>query len=283
MSMIGRSAEVDVKMRRMKFAMSAQAPRYWARSSKFLTHWYNAMSVVFPEGEKFFIDSVRHFEDQITDPKLREQVRGFVAQEGHHALQHRLLNGIARELGADIAPQEQWIKAFLQLTRSRLSPEEQLATTCALEHYTAIWGDELLEHPECMDGVDPRMQPLWRWHAAEETEHKAVCFDVLEHVVRNRYKRYYLRAKGQLSATFLFVPILHLIQLRLMRSDPEPTRLRDVLAGLNLIWGRPGHFRRALARHWLAYFKPSFHPWQHDNRRLLDDWKRSEEALYRVG
>ena len=275
------AAAIDVKLRRMKFGMTAQVPRYWARGSKFLTHWFNAMSVVFPEGEKFFIDAVRRFEDDIADQVLREQVRGFVAQEGHHSFQHRALNAVAAELGADIAPQEAWIKAFLGELRTKLSPAEQLAATCALEHYTAIWGNELLEHPECMQGVDARMQPLWRWHAAEETEHKAVCFDVMRHAVKNPYWRYFLLAKGQIGATLLFIPILHMIQLRLMRSDPEPTRLRDVLAGLNWIWGNPGWFRRALQRHWLAYFKPGFHPWQHDNSGLIDAWKQSEEALYR--
>jgi predicted metal-dependent hydrolase len=277
------AAEIDVKLRRMKFAMTGAVPRYWVQGSKFLTHWFNAMSVVFPEGEKFFIDSVRHFEDEIKDPTLREQVRGFVAQEGHHSFQHRALNAVAAELGAGMAEQEQWIKGFLARLREKLTPAEQLAVTCALEHYTAIWGSELLEYPETMDGVDARMQPLWRWHAAEETEHKAVCYDVFAHAVRNRVWRYFLRAKGQLGATLLFIPILHMIQLRLMRSDPEPTRMRDVLAGLNWIWGNPGHFRRALQRHWLSYFTPGFHPWQHDNRWLLEAWKQSEEARYRVG
>jgi predicted metal-dependent hydrolase len=277
------AAEMDIALRRMKFGMSAQVPRYWVQGSKFMTHWFNAMSVIFPEGEKFFIQSVRHFEDAIEDPKLREQVRGFVAQEGHHGHQHRALNVVAAELGADMARQEAWIRDFLRKLRERLSPAEQLAVTCALEHYTAIWGNELLAHPECMDGVHPRMQPLWRWHAAEETEHKAVCFDVFEAAVKNRYLRYFLRAKGQISASLLFIPILHFIQLRLMRSDPEPTRLRDVLAGLDFIWGRPGYFRRALQRHWLSYFKPRFHPWEHDNRALLEAWKQSEEARYRVG
>jgi predicted metal-dependent hydrolase len=283
MPMTAPAADMDIELRRMKFAMSSAVPRYWARDSKFMTHWFNAMSVVFPEGEKFFIHAVRHFEDAIDDPRLREQVRGFVAQEGHHGHQHRALNVVAADLGADMARQEHWIRTFLRKLREKLTPEEQLAVTCALEHYTAIWGNELLEHPECMTGVDPRMQPLWRWHAAEETEHKAVCFDVLEHAVRNRYLRYYLRAKGQIGASLLFIPILHMIQMRLMRSDPEPTRLRDVLAGLNWIWGRPGYFRRALQRHWLSYFKPSFHPWEHDNRGLLEAWKQSEQAQYRVG
>jgi uncharacterized protein len=58
--------------------------------------------------------------------------------------------------------------------------------------------------------------------------------------------------------------------------------MRDVLAGLQWIWGKPGYFRRALQRHWLEYFKPSFHPWHHDNRHLIDHWKQSAEAAYQL-
>ncbi len=278
MSLAMRPDEIEVKLRRMKFGMTPEVPKYWARGSKFLTHWFNAMSVVFPEGEKFFIEAVRHFEPAIGDAKLREQVRGFVAQEGHHTFQHRVLNDVVAQQGVNMAPQERWIEGFLRRVRTRITPEEQLAVTCALEHYTAIWGGELLERPECMAGFDPRMTPLWRWHAVEETEHKAVCFDVFQSAVGS----YYLRARGQLGATLLFIPILHLIQLRLMRDDPEPTRMRDVLAGLQWIWGKPGFFRHALQRHWLEYFKPSFHPWQHDNRDLIDRWKQSTEADYQL-
>jgi predicted metal-dependent hydrolase len=287
---IGRD-EIEVKLRRMKFAIDGTAPalrggtpatpevpKYWARGSKFLTHWFNAMSVVFPEGEKFFIEAVRRFEPAISDPKLREQVRGFVAQEGHHTFQHRVLNDMVARQGVDMARQERFIAAFLRWLRTQLTPEEQLAVTCALEHYTAIWGHELLATPECMAGFDPRVTPLWRWHAAEETEHKAVCFDVFQSAVGS----YYLRAKGQVDSTLLFIPILHLIQLRLMRDDPEPTRIRDVLAGLSWIWGKPGFFRRALQRHWLEYFKPGFHPWQHDNSELIARWKQSDEPLYKL-
>jgi uncharacterized protein len=278
MSLAMRPDAIEVKLRRMKFGMTPEVPKYWARGSKFLTHWFNAMSVVFPEGEKFFIEAVRHFEPTIHDPKLREQVRGFVAQEGHHTFQHRVLNDVVAQQGVNMAPQERWIEGFLRRVRTRITPAEQLAVTCALEHYTAIWGNELLERPECMAGFDPRMTPLWRWHAVEETEHKAVCFDVFQSAVGS----YYVRARGQLGATLLFIPILHLIQLRLMRDDPEPTRMRDVLAGLQWIWGKPGFFRHALQRHWLEYFKPSFHPWQHDNRDLVERWKQSPEANYQL-
>jgi len=271
------SKSMDVRLRRMRFALSGRAPRHWVRGNKFLTHFFNAMSVVFPEGEKFFIEAVREYEDRIEDPTLRAQIRGFVAQEGHHTLQHRLLNELVAGQGVDMARYDAAIGRFLSWLRERCTEEERLGITCAIEHYTAIMGNQLLRHPESLAGVDPQIAALWRWHAIEETEHKAVAFDVLRAVSG----RYLLRARTQLSATLLFFPILHLIQLRLMREDPTPTRLSDVLEGLDYMWGRQGYFRRMLGEY-LHYYKPSFHPWDHDNRALIERWKRDDEKRHRV-
>ena len=261
----------------MRFGIAGRAPRHWVSGNKFLTHFFNAMSVVFPEGEKFFIEAVREFEDRIDDPTLRELLRGFVAQEGHHTLQHRLLNELVAAQGVDLARYDAAIGRFLRALRARKTPEERLGITCALEHFTAIMGHQLLQHPESLDGVDPQIAALWRWHAIEETEHKAVAFDVLRAVSGS----YLLRARTQLGATLLFFPILHLIQLQLMRADPTPTRLSDVLEGLDYMWGRKGYFRRMLGPY-LQYYRPSFHPWDHDNRSLLERWRREDEPRYRT-
>ena len=44
----------------------------------------NALSTTFPDGERFFIDSVRNFQDQIKDPKLQKDIRAFIGQEANH-------------------------------------------------------------------------------------------------------------------------------------------------------------------------------------------------------
>lgn len=268
-----RREEVEVKLRRMKFGMTAEVPKYWARGSKFLTHWFNAMSVVFPEGEKFFIDSIRNYDSRIADPALRAQVRGFVAQEGHHTHQHRLLNRVVAGHGLDLDRYERRLKAFFDRTRRHYPPSWQLAVTCAIEHFTAIMGHQLLAHDYELHGVDSRMAPLWRWHAVEETEHKAVCYDVYQQVDGAYWKRVLL----MLTTTALFFPIVWSVQLGLMLRDRTPTRARDVLRGIWQLWGWPGPLRRMLPDY-LSYYRPGFHPWQHDNSQLVRRWKE-EQAL----
>jgi Predicted metal-dependent hydrolase len=66
---------------------------------------------MFPEGERFFMDTVRHFQDRITDPKLREDVRGFLGQEGIHGREHRRYNDM---LAAQGYPAEA-IEGFVRL------------------------------------------------------------------------------------------------------------------------------------------------------------------------
>jgi predicted metal-dependent hydrolase len=272
-----RPAEIELKLRRMKFPMSDEVPKHWARGSKFITHWFNAMSAVFPEGEKFFINAVRHYEDQIDDPTLREEIRGFSAQEGHHTFQHRVMNDLVARHGVNMPRHDAWTKRFLERMWENTSPEERLGITCALEHFTAIMGNQLLVQQSALEGFDPRMVPLWRWHAIEETEHKALAYDVFNKVDGG----YLTRVRTQIGASCLFIPILHLIQFRLMREDDEKTTWKDVLAGFKYLWVEPGPLRKMLPEYF-HYYKPSFHPWQHDNRELVERWKRSDEASYEI-
>ena len=75
--------KTGITVRRMDFSFS-DIPRYWFGGDVLTTHLLNAMSVTFPEGERFFMRAVREFQEGVTDPVLRKQVRGFIGQEAHH-------------------------------------------------------------------------------------------------------------------------------------------------------------------------------------------------------
>ncbi len=263
-------ASIDVKFRRMDFELPHELPLHWFGQSAFLTHFFNAMSSVFPEGEKFFIDSVRHFEAQIEDPELRGQIKDFVRQEGHHTFQHRVLNDLVRSQGFPITKYEAFVRGLLDRGRQINTPLQQLATTAALEHFTAIMGDDLLRHPEGLSGADPRVSPLWFWHAVEETEHKGVAFDVYEAVGGD----YWTRVRAMVMATLMFFPMLHVIQISMLKHDPNKLSLKDVAQGVNYLWGKPGFLRRIVPRY-VQWYRRDFHPWQHDNSGHVAAWTRS--------
>ncbi len=93
--------ERKVPTRRISFEASLQdLPKHFAADGDLiLSHLAASLSAVFPDGEDFFVRSVRHFRDQITDPELKRQVAGFIGQEAMHGREHRVFNDRLDELG----------------------------------------------------------------------------------------------------------------------------------------------------------------------------------------
>ena len=258
---------VPVQVRRMHFDLEA-APRYWHSGSPFLTHFFTAMSLFFPAGEKFFIDSVRNFEDQITDPVLREQVRGFTGQEAQHSHHHRVYDRLMTRHGVPVTRYEGWIESILQLVRRWLPKKAQLAMTITLEHFTAVVANLLLTDPKFTEGMDPNVRPLWLWHAVEETEHKAVAYDVYQQVSGS----YWLRALMMARIMIGFPFGITFFQLLLLAGDGKLGGLRDITKGIRFVWGKGG-WVRAIAPELMDFYRRDFHPWQKDNRELIEAWK----------
>lgn len=262
---------VPIQVRRMHFELDS-APRYWHSDSPFLTHWFTAMSLFFPAGERFFIDSVLHFEPQITDPRLREEVRAFAAQESQHSRHHRAYDQLMSRDGVPVTRYEGWIEKGLRVARRLLPPKAQLALTITLEHFTAVFANQLLSDPRVSEGMHPAVRPLWMWHAVEETEHKAVAYDVYEHVGGG----YWLRAL-MMVRVLAFPLAIAFFQLLLMAGDRNFGSRRNFARGVRLVWGRGGFLRSA----WpdlRDFFRRDFHPWQTDNRELIVRWTAEHEA-----
>src|SRR5690606_1137958 len=146
------------------------------------TAFYNAMSVIFPQGEAFFIASVRAFRDG-APPELANQVKGFTQQEIFHSREHLASNRRLVDAGYDIRKLEQRIEKRITEIRTH-SEIECLNSTVASEHLTAILAHELLANPRHMKGAPDEVRRMWEWHSMEEIEHKAVTFDVWLHATR---------------------------------------------------------------------------------------------------
>ena len=174
-----------VPTRRLSFEESlADLPRHFAVDGDLIhSHVGACLSALFPDGEDFFVRSVRHYRDQIEDPDLKRDVAGFIGQEAVHGREHRVLNDRLAELGYPTKRIERFTKAALGL-RERIAPaSSNLAATAALEHFTATLAELLLTNEETRNLFgDPAVRELFVWHALEESEHKAVAFDVYEAV-----------------------------------------------------------------------------------------------------
>lgn len=272
---------VAIKPQRMGFEFGEKVPHYWLNNSYLLSHTMNALSVLFPKGEQFFVDSVRHYQKAIDDPKLKKEVRGFIGQEAMHSLEHEAMNQHVRDQGMPVEELEQHLDVVLGIAR-KLPKRHQLAITCALEHMTAMMADMLLERDDVREDMHETMRPLWVWHAIEETEHKAVAYDVFQQVggtygERTFYLAFSTAALGVMSTYFT---------TRMMLNDPGHFSLKDTARGMWRMWGRNGTFS-SLIPTWLGYFKPGFHPWDQDNSELIARFKAEIEAYiapeYREG
>src|SRR3954468_16510272 len=170
-----------VPTRRISFEESLQGlPKHFAADGDLiLSHLAAGLSAVFPDGEDFFVRSVRNFRDQITDPHLKRQVNGFIGQEAMHGREHRAFNDRLDQLGYPTKRFERFTKQGLAMRERLLSPLTNLAATAALEHFTATLAELVLSSQETRDlfGHD-EVRNLFVWHALEESEHKAVSFDV---------------------------------------------------------------------------------------------------------
>lgn len=258
---------LELQARPLPVELPDPLPRHWHSGDPFRTHFFNALSILFPLGERYFIDSVRQVRDRVDDEKLQHEVTGFIRQEGGHSQVHQEYNQRLRDLGYDVDRLEGKLKKRIDYIQTHFSPEKQLAGTIAFEHFTAMLADTLLREPEWLDGADPAMQTLWRWHSREETEHKSVAFDLYMHISGDRKM---LRSVMR-QITVLFLLDISRGMRHMLRRDGRFWDLPLWWRGMRFFWGRRGLFVRLIPSY-REFYRHDFHPWQHDNRELLEDY-----------
>ncbi len=264
-------AERSVPTRRISFAEAvSDLPRHFATDEDLiLSHLAACLSSVFPDGEDYFVRSVRHFRTEITDPTLKSQVGGFIGQEATHGREHRALNDRLDELGYPVKRFERLTKRGLALRARIATPKANLAATAALEHFTATLAELLLTSEETRAGFgDEHVQGLYLWHALEESEHKAVAFDVYKAIGGSER----MRVLTMNLITFAFVTGMTAQVVVSLLLDRATYRRGD----LRRSWRR---FRRSpimQRRLWdqlRDYNRRDFHPDDRDTTDLVVQWR----------
>jgi len=263
-------ADLVIHPRDERFGRNDKLARWWLAGDPVATAFYNALSVTFPKGEGFFIDSVRRFRDG-APPRLAGEIAAFTRQEVAHTREHVAFNRRVTDAGYDIRPLERRVDERLAFAASK-PPIASLAATMALEHFTAILAHALLADPRHLAGAEPAAAAMWRWHAVEEIEHKGVAYDTWLHATRGwtRIARWTLKARVMLLVTRNFLVDRSLGAAELLRQDG----LTGARIWARLAWfalGKPGMMRCVLGA-WAAFFLPGFHPWNEDDRALLANY-----------
>lgn len=243
-------------------------PKDWHGGRLSVSLFYDALAVCFPAGERFFVASVKAHRDDVQDPALQADVAAFCAQEGHHGREHERYNQMMRAQGLPVDAIERRVLRMLRFTTRVLSSKAQLAITSALEHFTALLGVLVLENAGSVADAHPTMAALWRWHSAEENEHKAVAFDVFKAAGGSWWTRVWTMAF--VSATFW--PQLALAYIGFMRSQRVLLSWREHRELLRYLFqGNSG--LHSILRPYLRYYAPGFHPNESDTRPLVEAWR----------
>jgi predicted metal-dependent hydrolase len=253
----------------------ASTPRHFVAGDPLRSHVAAMLSAVFPEGEDFFVRSVRNYRGTITDPELKAQVSGFIGQEALHGREHRLFNERLQELGYPTRFVDRRVKHGMWLL-GRVAPKSvQLAVTAGLEHYTATLAETLLRDEGAMAEFDtPVIRTLFSWHALEESEHKSVAYDVYQHVSGDQLRR--VATMWVIHVGFLF-GMAAAVALSVAR-DPVARRPRQVWRGLRGLRTHP-FVSRAVLRRLRDYDRRDFHPDDHDTTDLLEQWRTELAAV----
>ncbi len=260
-----------VPREKLDFGLDGDVPRYWFGGDAFKTRFFDAMSTIFPEGERFFIMCVRDFRDRVTDPQLLSEIKGFIRQEGQHGMIHDQFNRRLKAQGIDVDWLERMERNGLQqFARKVHSREFTLAMTAASEHMTAIMAHTFCERREVLEQADPRMRALYTWHAMEEVEHKAVAFDVMQKVARVGYLR---RLGAMLLVSVMFPIHTFLIVHYMLRRDGFGFWRQIPMWAKGLWWlYKPGGVFSPVLGHYIQYYKPGFHPWQEGQLQSYEKW-----------
>jgi uncharacterized protein len=260
-----------VPTRRISFEESLRdLPKHFAEGDDLVaSHVAASLSSLFPDGEDFFVKSVRHYRDEITDPELKRQVAGFIGQEAVHGREHRVLNDRLAELGYPTKAYEKITRVGLNLRTKYAPPKANLAATAALEHFTATLAELVLSDEHTRQQFGPNaVQEVFTWHALEESEHKAVAFDVYKAVGGSerlrvwtmRFLRY-----GFVAAVAVQVAV----SLAMDKRTYKPGVLRKSLKKFR----RSPVMSRKVWEQLKDYDRPDFHPDDSDTDALVEEWR----------
>ncbi len=263
-------AGVVIQPRKFEFQDLEGIPQYWLAGNPLLTHIENAFSILIPPGERFFIRSVRNYEDRATDPELKDLIRAFVQQEGLHTRAHNEFNASLGRFGVNVEREIAYADWALSSIQKVLPKKVQLGVTAFLEHLTATGAHMLFMEPLIAESMHPEALRFWRWHAAEELEHKAVAFDLFRMVGGG----YFLRVFSALASLLLLAVPFNRIVRRMLKDDPNEITPAVRQQAREMNRKLMGTQLRLIGQ----YFKPGFHPWQFDDQKNLTEWYASPEG-----
>ncbi len=261
-----RKSPTNIKPHKIEVSFDETLPKHWFGESAFLSHVLNTFTVIFPDAERYFIRWAKKALPDVTDPKIKKDIQGFIGQETMHANQHEKLWDLLRSQGYNLEPALWFVDTLAFNWLEKIVPDKfNYALVAGLEHFTAMLGEIYFENPEIMEGMHSEMRRLFEWHAAEEIQHKAVAFDQLQAIDDN----YFLRT-GVMNVAVVGLYVLTFANtFYFMAQDRSLFNPKEWLVMGRILFGKSDLARKTVIK-FLEYYRPDFHPWNNQNFHLAE-------------
>lgn len=262
-------------VRKLLIDLQEPLPARWCGGDAFKSAWFNALSMSFPLGEQYFMDSVRAGLKTLApevQARMAPEIQAFIGQEATHRRIHSLFNAhLARQgLVNTLEPRAQ---RRMQANAFR-DVKIHVAATAATEHITALFAEWMFRHPEALQGSQDRLQTLWMWHSAEEAEHRSTAFDLYQAMGGSHAWRVRLLS---VITTLFFTDVLRQT-MRNLWHDGSLFHWSTWRSAASFLFAKDGMLRGNV-RAWRAYRAPDFHPTQQASSAAVQ-WLQSNQALY---
>ena len=253
----------DLVVRKLLVDLNTPFAARWNGGDAFRSAFFSALSMSFPVGEQFFMDSVRAGLKTLPEEKRAQfaaEVQGFVGQEATHRRVHALFNGHLERMGfANTIEKRSSARIKKQ---AGMDPRIHVAATAATEHFTSLFADWMLRHPEALEGAEERLQTMWLWHSAEESEHRSTAFDIYQAMGGS----YEWRLRVFRFVSVIFITDVLRQTVRNLWHDGALFRPSTWRSGAKLLMAKDGLIRGNVGM-WRDYLREDFHPEQHDASR----------------
>ena len=251
-------------VRRMDYNFE-NTPKYWCANDPAMTHYFTGLSTLFPEGESYFVRSVRALREHAKlNEALDREISAFIGQEAMHSKEHHAFHISAQQHGLNPESLEKITGIVLKGLEKVFSKKWNLLVTVGLEHYTAVLVVSMMETVnEYM--TDKTIRDLWLWYSVEETEHKAVAFDLYEYLYGNGLNAYLPRVTIFTLSLILITGLSSIYQIVLMKRDKQLSNLKTWQNFFNFA---AKQYKTFIPK-FFEYYRYDFHPNQTNEKNLV--------------
>jgi uncharacterized protein len=206
---------------------------HWSPHHEF-AQIYNSASTVPAYVEPYLLKVMRLAKNKL-DPantELHRQLDIFIKQEMQHCKLHLNFNKAIRADGYEgMLPIEKDYEADYERYLKTKSLRFNLAYSEGFEAMSAIAVTNFFEEfDDYFEGADPRAVAIWKWHLAEEYEHREVAFDVYHALYGNGLFAYLYRLYGFFCAITHIRAHTERVSAYLLAKDREGMSESEVAA-----------------------------------------------------